>query len=508
MKYLSIAGRDLRSLDNNTIREETEKYAINLKTISAITGEDAKKRMEDARRASANSLVQARLAQMTPEARKQFNADLATVPKEIATAVLQQRFLGTIVDKNAAIMLSLAPELHGVVRNMSSALGQGDGVMGQLREQFATTYQTAVQSGKFAELGLSTMAGVQGTASDVETNLLQNLTLALQSGAKVAGAAAEIATGLASMKETTDGTTENLSKLKTQAELLTSTLEKQVNKHLEKYSGLLGRVNDTMLKFVNEAGDYMASLMGKNEKTSSSGSGAAGTVGNVAGGVAGAVVGRQVAGAIAGRAAGAVAGATVGSSVPVVGTVIGGLIGGYLGEKAAEYLSDHFKTQEQESNPTIMEDSVTAESIPGAARGNILSGPSNGFMAMLHGTEAVIPLPDGRTVPVNLSLPNNINYAAPTNSDRMLFARDIKLDNLSLAVKEIKNAISDVKENTTTLVIPQDFKSTMEMSNNAIKEVMREQISIIRDHNEKLDKLLTVATDTRYINQQLLNATY
>ena len=34
------------------------------------------------------------------------------------------------------------------------------------------------------------------------------------------------------------------------------------------------------------------------------------------------------------------------------------------------------------------------------AKGGILSGPIDGFMAMLHGTEAVIPMPDGKPIDV------------------------------------------------------------------------------------------------------------
>ena len=34
--------------------------------------------------------------------------------------------------------------------------------------------------------------------------------------------------------------------------------------------------------------------------------------------------------------------------------------------------------------------------------GGIASGPSSGYPATLHGTEAVVPLPDGKTIPVSL----------------------------------------------------------------------------------------------------------
>lgn len=39
---------------------------------------------------------------------------------------------------------------------------------------------------------------------------------------------------------------------------------------------------------------------------------------------------------------------------------------------------------------------------PSAAEGGILSGSTAGFAATLHGTEAVVPLPDGKTIPVTM----------------------------------------------------------------------------------------------------------
>ena len=38
----------------------------------------------------------------------------------------------------------------------------------------------------------------------------------------------------------------------------------------------------------------------------------------------------------------------------------------------------------------------------GFSEGGIASGPTSGYPAVLHGTEAVVPLPDGRTIPVSL----------------------------------------------------------------------------------------------------------
>ena len=40
--------------------------------------------------------------------------------------------------------------------------------------------------------------------------------------------------------------------------------------------------------------------------------------------------------------------------------------------------------------------------IPQALNGGMLSGPMSGYAAMLHGTEAVVPLPDGKSIPVEM----------------------------------------------------------------------------------------------------------
>ena len=47
-----------------------------------------------------------------------------------------------------------------------------------------------------------------------------------------------------------------------------------------------------------------------------------------------------------------------------------------------------------------------------AKNGGVLSGPSSGYQAMLHSTEAVVPLPDGKSIPIQSSDENNQMMAA------------------------------------------------------------------------------------------------
>ena len=66
----------------------------------------------------------------------------------------------------------------------------------------------------------------------------------------------------------------------------------------------------------------------------------------------------------------------------------------------------------------------------GFADGGISTGPNSGYMTQLHGTEAVVPLPNGRSIPVEISgamggggesenITVNINVSGGGNADEI-----------------------------------------------------------------------------------------
>jgi hypothetical protein len=66
-------------------------------------------------------------------------------------------------------------------------------------------------------------------------------------------------------------------------------------------------------------------------------------------------------------------------------------------------------------------------SIPEFAKGGIASGPKSGYKAMLHGTEAVVPLPDGKKIPVNMQESSNGNMSKQID---MMGAQLMRLDEM------------------------------------------------------------------------------
>jgi hypothetical protein len=75
--------------------------------------------------------------------------------------------------------------------------------------------------------------------------------------------------------------------------------------------------------------------------------------------------------------------------------------------------------------------------MPSAATGGILSGPMGGYQAMLHGTEAVVPLSDGKTIPMQ-----NKGNSGSKEQTVLLNMELEKLDSM-LAVMQKQNDITN-----------------------------------------------------------------
>ncbi len=83
------------------------------------------------------------------------------------------------------------------------------------------------------------------------------------------------------------------------------------------------------------------------------------------------------------------------------------------------------------------------------AEGGVAKGPKSGYMANLHGTEAVVPLPDGRKLPVNLDLkmPDFSTIMSDIKSFRSELQQKIK-DKTGLPTDEdLGNMFSSFKDN-------------------------------------------------------------
>jgi hypothetical protein len=180
---------------------------------------------------------------------------------------------------------------------------------------------------------------------------------------------------------------------------------------------------------------------------------AVGTVGgSAAGAAAGAVLGGII--GLIGGPPGAILGAKIGA---VAGTGIGGYIGQYLGGK--------------ESDP--------AGTVPQAAEGGLLRGPADGYLAMLHGTELVIP---EDKLKGQISAPGAAGgLIAKEQAQIDLFTKDILKDTELLA----KLTDSDAKRT-------QEYSRTQKKLIELKVKLMDEEIDILEEQNKAMEEMAKV----------------
>jgi hypothetical protein len=105
---------------------------------------------------------------------------------------------------------------------------------------------------------------------------------------------------------------------------------------------------------------------------------------------------------------------------------------------------------------------------PGNAMGGIASGPKSGFYELLHGIEAIVPLPDGKTLPVSVNV--DANSTANTAST--------------------KNQIESANILTVNT------------------QLLSEQVDLMKQFIRKADDLISVASDHKDISGSILQSSY
>lgn len=79
-----------------------------------------------------------------------------------------------------------------------------------------------------------------------------------------------------------------------------------------------------------------------------------------------------------------------------------------------------------------------------ARNGGVFAGPKSGYAATLHGTEAVVPLPDGKTIPVEMPALTD----SMSEQSGILTAQLMKLDELIVAMRDNTNVTTKILQAT------------------------------------------------------------
>ena len=350
---------------NSQIAEQTEKYAENLKIIAGITGEDAKKKMEQVRQDANKLAFQQKLAGMSDTQRTKIMDAMGNMTELQKKNFMDMVVFGKVINTDGAIAQSVSSGLRDSVQQSYADFQAG--VLDQDRQRANNARNSAQMQQDYLKqtsLGLAGFAEVGGHAQSVAELIGKDLAQIKNMTPEAIKAAEEAAK---KQEKTQDGLTQSVTDAETAANAMKIALQKDLTPAIADFAN----VSKEMLQGVR---DMLASLgLGEKHglwddikhiasKTASDAAIGAGTVG-AAGGAAGFFA----------AGVGAVPGAATGA-------VVGGVGGGLIGLGSGIY------------------DAVTGK----YADGGIAQGPLSGYRAELHGTEAVVPLPDGNKIPVEL----------------------------------------------------------------------------------------------------------
>jgi hypothetical protein len=424
MANMRGSGGPLRA-SNAQVAEQTQKYAENLRLISAITGEDAKKKAEQAREQNQVLAFQQKMAGKSEAQRAQIDLAMASMTAAERKNFQDRVVLGQVINKEGAIYEAT---IAGAREKGEAALAlfNNNNLTAETNATLNQQYGDQIKASALAQGDLAVAAyAAGGVLTGVATAGLEAVNQAQRYTAEGVAAAAA---ALAAQKNTTDKLTEGV----TGAAIAAQELKRQLEEVLTPAIAQFATVSKKMLEAVTE----QLAKLGLSGGTSAE-PGFFEKYGDK--------LKAAGAGAMMGAGTGAQIGGLTGTmTMPVIGTVAGGTVGAVVGGVAGA-VAGWFSEKE------------------GKARGGIAEGPMSGYIEKLHGTEAVVPLSEGRSIPVKISYPESAKEPIPVGAAG---------------------------------------------GGNDLSGMMQQQIDLLRELIGKSADQLDVFSTTRDIQQRLLNNSY
>ena len=385
---------DTRIQSDLEIAKGTAAYGRDLKVLADITGKDAKAAMEKAaEQAMEQDLMAEAMRKGGPEAMNKLRDQLATMPETMKKGYME--FVSTggtaIADAATNVAISQNPKIMDQYKQMYSTLGDSTkdasaalDETGRLNEQTAKyAVDHNANSKEIAMASRFTTDALTRGATDIQNELTK---VAARQGEGTTKKSREEVDKSAGNKAPLDKAVNDLEE---SAQSFKAALGKET-------TGAITNFADTLRKGAKSMDDALEEL-GLRKKSMTE------QVGEVGGGVTGGV---------AGAAVGTAAGAIIGSIVPVIGTAIGAWAGGLLGGVAGGWLGKTAggATGRAISGPTSNYD----KDKPKMAAGGITQGQS---IVGEAGPEAVVPLPNQKSIPVTVTLKDKSSSMASKTPD-------------------------------------------------------------------------------------------
>jgi len=430
MALMRQSGGRLTASDA-VVAEQTQKYAENLRIIASITGEDAKSKVKAAQDAANELAFQQKLAGMDETTRAGTIEAMASMSDIQRKAFMEQVVFGTQITRETAYAVNniagLGDSVNAYVQAFNDRTISAQKSL-DIQNQFGGTIKNALlQEQDLARAGMAnidvakSLTDAFGKELQFRNKFSEDAGKAAQENIdKIKNGSSEMQTSMLAAAEAARGL-----KMAIQTELLGTGKNDGI---ITKYADVVKQANTTML-------DAMKSLREQ---------------------LGGKTVTQAAENKVdwKGAAEGAVTGAAIGGMVPIadltgIPQLIGGLVGGMIG---SGLLASRPMTDEE------LEATRNSMNFSGGnfADGGISSGPTTGYFAKLHGTEAVLPpdLTDMLMNSASVSSPAQIveayNNLRSTTNDHLNATQDTNdlMSSLILKMDQLIDATKDVAGNT------------------------------------------------------------
>jgi hypothetical protein len=369
-------GVDIKNVPMAQLAQGTAEYAKHLRVLSDLTGQDASALMESARAEAQRGALMTTLTANQARAFQDSFAIFSTLPQQqgakLQTALAQLLAGGVVTDPiiagNAIVMDMLKTTAQQVSTGNIDMIQQAQTNLAMA----ATDYRAAGESvTDFATLmSPNTGAVAQGMSQfanalrqyRVEPGMATASLQQTESMAQASGAYVGLTETMIGFQMTMEGITGSVLPVYTEMMVSATNMTMAVTKAGVKYLQAMFDAGADLGKQIGAATNLVADLTGAPT---------------------------TITGAVA---------KVVGSVDEGLGRITSGILDNFTDISVADILESDGKGTPQVQNETITEMYKKTAS----AKGNILKGPTTGYPALLHGTEAVVPLPDGRAIPVEM----------------------------------------------------------------------------------------------------------
>lgn len=434
---LSAAG-DTRVRSDAEVARMTAQYGKDLKILSDVTGQDAKKAMEKARmQAMEQDLLSEAMAKGGPEAVTKLENQLASMPEALKKGYMEFVSSGgtAIADAATNVAITQNPKILEQYRAQYQMLqdqniSASQAMQRTLKANEETAEYARANAASTREVALaSRFTGNQVTrgATDIYNSLIQTSARQRKGATEQAAANADAAAqNMRPLDVAVQQIEENAQKLR-------AAMGEELTTPITTFAQTMASATTTIQEALSKAG-LATETKGTGEKV----------------------------GEVGGALAGGLAGAAIGSVIPVLGTAIGGIVGSIVGGFGGSWLGGKMGKMFDRSRGSAgaAAGPTTVAPVP-MAGGGIVDTPTRALIGEGAHKEAVIPLPNGRSIP-------------------------LKFDFAKLASSVADVAVAAGKASPIGAAIGGTVNAARQAFGSSSSDMMQEQLTLLREISETL----------------------